>query len=30
MSLLIGDNSVVSMHYKLTDDEENVLDSSNH
>ena len=28
MSLLIGDNLVVSMHYKLTDDEENVLDSS--
>lgn len=28
MSLLIGDNLVVSMHYKLTDDEKNVLDSS--
>ncbi len=28
MSLLIGDNLVVSMHYKLTDDEGNVLDSS--
>jgi FKBP-type peptidyl-prolyl cis-trans isomerase SlyD len=28
MSLLIGDNSVVSMHYKLTGDDGNVLDSS--
>jgi len=28
MSLLIGDNLVVSMHYKLTDDQENLLDSS--
>ncbi len=28
MSLLIGDNLVVSMHYKLTDDDANVLDSS--
>jgi FKBP-type peptidyl-prolyl cis-trans isomerase SlyD len=28
MSLLIGDNLVVSMHYKLTDDEGIVLDSS--
>ncbi len=28
MSLLIGDNLVVSMHYKLTDIEGNVLDSS--
>jgi len=28
MSLLIGDNLVVSMHYKLTDDDENVIDSS--
>ena len=28
MSLLIGDNLVVSMHYKLTDSEGNVLDSS--
>lgn len=28
MSLLIGDNLVVSMHYKLTDDEKNILDSS--
>ena len=28
MSLLIGDNLVVSMHYKLTDDDDNVLDSS--
>ncbi len=28
MSLLIGDNLVVSMHYTLTDDEGNVLDSS--
>jgi len=28
MSLLIGDNSVVSMHYKLTDDDGNVMDSS--
>jgi len=28
MSLLIGDNLIVSMHYKLTDDEGNVLDSS--
>ena len=28
MSLLIGDNLVVSMHYKLTDNEGNVLDSS--
>ena len=28
MSLLIGDNSFVSMHYKLTDDDGNVLDSS--
>ena len=28
MSLLIGDNLVVSIHYKLTDDEGKVLDSS--
>lgn len=28
MSLLIGENLVVSMHYTLTDDEGNVLDSS--
>ncbi|HFQ91375.1 MAG TPA: peptidylprolyl isomerase [Chromatiales bacterium] len=28
MSLLIGDNLVVSMHYKLTDDDANLLDSS--
>lgn len=28
MSLVIGDNSVVSVHYKLTDDKGNVLDSS--
>jgi FKBP-type peptidyl-prolyl cis-trans isomerase SlyD len=28
MSLLIGDNLVVSMHYTLTDNEGNVLDSS--
>jgi FKBP-type peptidyl-prolyl cis-trans isomerase SlyD len=28
MSLLIADNLVVSMHYKLTDDGGNVLDSS--
>lgn len=28
MSLLIGDNLVVSMHYTLTDDDKNVLDSS--
>ncbi len=28
MSLLIGDNLVVSMHYKLTDDDGTVLDSS--
>ena len=28
MSLLIGDNLIVSMHYKLTDDDKNVLDSS--
>jgi len=28
MSLLIGDNLIVSMHYKLTDDAGNVLDSS--
>jgi len=28
MSLLIGDNLVVSMHYKLTDADGNVLDSS--
>ena len=28
MSLLIGDKSVVSMHYKLTDDGGNVIDSS--
>jgi len=28
MSLLIDDNLVVSMHYKLTDDDGNVLDSS--
>jgi FKBP-type peptidyl-prolyl cis-trans isomerase SlyD len=28
MSLLIGDNLVVSMHYKLTDDDGNVLDRS--
>ena len=28
MSLLIGDNLVVTMHYKLTDDNGNVIDSS--
>ncbi len=28
MSLLIGENSVVSMHYKLTDDDGKVLDRS--
>ncbi len=28
MSLLIEDNLVVSMHYKLTDDDGNELDSS--
>ena len=28
MSLLIGDNLVVSMHYKLTDNDGNLLDSS--
>lgn len=28
MSLLIGNNLVVSMHYKLTNDDGNVLDSS--
>ncbi len=28
MSLLIGDNLIVSMHYKLTDDSGNMLDSS--
>ena len=28
MTLLIGDNLVVSMHYKLTDDSGNLLDSS--
>jgi len=28
MSLLIGDNLVVTMHYKLTDDEGKILDSS--
>ena len=28
MSLLIGENSVVSMHYKLTDDTGKVIDSS--
>ncbi len=28
MSLLIGNNLVVSMHYKLTDDDGNVLDGS--
>ena len=28
MSLLIGDNLVVSMHYKLTDSDGNILDSS--
>ena len=28
MTLLIGDKLVVSMHYKLTDDEGNLLDSS--
>ena len=28
MSLLIGDNLVVTIHYKLTDDEGKVLDSS--
>ncbi|MGH1537762.1 MAG: FKBP-type peptidyl-prolyl cis-trans isomerase [Gammaproteobacteria bacterium] len=28
MSLLIGDNSVVSMHYKLADKDGNVIDSS--
>jgi len=28
MSLLIGDNSVVNVHYKLTDNEGKVLDSS--
>jgi len=28
MSLMIGENSVVSMHYKLTDNDGNVIDSS--
>lgn len=28
MSLMIGDKSVVSMHYKLTDNDGNVIDSS--
>ena len=28
MTLLIGENLVVSMHYKLTDDDGNLLDSS--
>jgi len=28
MSLMIGDNSVVTMHYKLTDNDGNVIDSS--
>ncbi len=28
MGVLIGENSVVSMHYKLTDDEGKVIDSS--
>jgi len=28
MSLLIGDNLIVSMHYKLTDDDGEILDSS--
>jgi FKBP-type peptidyl-prolyl cis-trans isomerase SlyD len=28
MSLMIGDNLVVSMHYKLTDNDGNVIDSS--
>ncbi len=28
MSLLIGDNLVVSMHYTLTDDDGNTIDSS--
>ena len=28
MSLLVGDNLVVSMHYKLTDNDGNVLDNS--
>jgi FKBP-type peptidyl-prolyl cis-trans isomerase SlyD len=28
MTLLVGDNLVVSIHYQLTDDEGNVLDSS--
>lgn len=28
MSLMIGNNSVVNMHYKLTDDEGNILDTS--
>ncbi len=28
MSLLIGDNSVVSMHYKLTDESGHLIDSS--
>ena len=28
MSLLIGDNVVVSMHYKLTNNDGDVLDSS--
>lgn len=28
MTLLVGDNLVVSMHYKLTDEQGNVLDSS--
>jgi FKBP-type peptidyl-prolyl cis-trans isomerase SlyD len=28
MTLLIGDNLVVSVHYKLSDDDGNVLDSS--
>jgi len=30
MSLVIGDNLIVSMHYKLTDDDGNVLDTSEH
>jgi FKBP-type peptidyl-prolyl cis-trans isomerase SlyD len=28
MALLVGDHAVVSMHYKLTDDDGNVLDDS--
>lgn len=28
MSLMIGDNSVVSIHYKLTDNDGNVIDTS--